>query len=322
MKTLKIIILIILSIGVVGIIGGLIAVLSGNLQLPSVSVFSETIELSDETFDPEGIEEIDIKVASSDVVFCRSEDGQFRVLYKGPSKEESDPLITAEKDSDKLVIRQRTRWMPLFINIGGAGRVVTVFIPESFTGSVTYKCASGDLDLTEDFVFDEFDASVASGDMRFGRFYANSASVETTSGDLFFGHFEVPEYSIKSSSGDITIDKIDGTGTVKAISGNIEIDDYCGKGIISTTSGDVTVAVQEATGDISIQVISGEVDVAVATGSSFSVDFSLVSGDIFTDVPLNNAHVTKRATTGTVGDRPEYRLEVKTTSGDIRFYEK
>ncbi len=315
MKALKIILLIVLVIGVIAIIGGLIAVISGNLSY-RLFYSANSVVISDERFDADEVDTISIHVASTDVMFNRSEDEDFRVVYNGPSNEASDPLITVSHEDDAIMVNQHNQFMPAFF---GVHRVVTVYIPQSFSGSVDFKCASGDLELTDDFIFDEFRYRVSSGDMKCKSLSAGKATFETASGDFICGVVDADEYTIQTASGDIEIKKLVGDGTIKVASGDINIDEYIGAGYISSSSGRVKVFLREATGDISIRVVSGSVNVIVPEEMALLLDFSVTSGDIDTDIALNNAHVSRNKTTGTIGEAPEYNLEVRTTSGDIRI---
>jgi lia operon protein LiaG len=315
MKTLKIILLIVLILGVIAIIGVLVAAISGGFSLP-FSNSAATAVLTDERFEADGIETIDIELSSSDVTFCRSEDEDFRVVYSGPKAEEEDPLITIAIQSDKIVVKQRNRIMPTF---WGGHREVTIYVPENYSGAVDYNSASGDLKLIEDFRFSGFVYHVASGDFRCMSLIADKVSLDAASGDYFCESIEANEFTLKATSGDMNVKKLSGTGTVKVVSGDIRIDDYSGGGSINSSSGDIKIFLREISADLSMHAISGDVIVTVTQDLSFQLDISVTSGDISTDVSLNNAHVSKRSTTGSIGDNPQNLLEIKVTSGDVRL---
>ncbi len=318
MNILKTVLLIVLIIGVIAVVGLMIAVLSGNLKFGFFQV-ANAVVLSDERFEANGIDTISVNVASTDVQFIPSEDEEWRVVYKGPDTEKKDPLIRASVESGSIVIKQRNQFMPAFF---GVSRIVTVYVPESFSGAVSYSCASGDLELTADFTFSDFHYKVSSGDMTCKSLTASKLSLETSSGSLTCGTLSSPQYSIRTTSGDIDIEQLIGDGSVVVTSGEVEIDGYTGAGNFETSSGDINLGLLEATGDISIHVTSGSVDVSVPEQIGLRLDLSVTSGDINTDVKLDDAHVSRNETTGTIGDNPENLLKVKTTSGDIRIFNK
>ncbi|MDD4095995.1 MAG: DUF4097 family beta strand repeat-containing protein [Oscillospiraceae bacterium] len=315
MKTLKIILLIVLILGVVAITSILIATLFGGLSI-SFPYSVPAIVISDEQFEADGIETIEIDLASADVVLRKSENESFRVVFSGPNSEKEDPTITAVGESDKIVIQQRSQVMSIF---GMGHRVVTVYIPESFSGTIDHQCASGDMEVTEDFSFDEFSYRVASGDMRCKNLVADKLTIDTSSGDLLCGAVEAVEFNLKTASGDMSIEKLIGNGSVKMISGDIRIDEYSAGGLISSSSGDISISLREMTSDLTIKAISGDIDMTVGQDFSAQLDISVTSGDISVGTPLDDAHVGKRTTTGMVGENPEYLLKIETTSGDVRF---
>jgi len=318
MKTLRTILLIILIVGVLTILGILIFFLSGNGSF-RFARFGPSITISDQTFESKEFSEINIDLASADVVFRKSEDGDFRVIYVGPESEKDDPQVMVSEDSGQLRIEQKRK---IFVFSVVSKREVTVYIPDSFSGRVDYKCASGDMEMTDDFRFEEFMLKVSSGDLRCLNLSADRLSLETSSGDYSCRTIEADELTVKATSGDITIEKVIGTGTIKTVSGDIKIGEYTGGGSISTTSGSIRVYATEVSSDLSVEAISGEIDVSVAEGTSLRLEFYVISGEIDTDVSLDNAKISKSSTKGTIGENPEYRLTIKTTSGDIRFSEK
>lgn len=318
MKTLQTVLLIVLIVGVIAVTGTLIAVLSGKLKYEMFQV-ANSVVLSDQRFETNGIDAISVRVSSTDIEFRPSEDDEWRVVYKGPDSETKDPLIKASVESGSITIKQRNQFMPMFF---GVSRFVIVYVPNSFSGSVSFHCSSGDLDLTDDFNFSDFEYKVSSGDMTCKTLSASKLSIITTSGDIVCDTVSSPQYFIRTTSGDIDIGALTGDGSVEVTSGRIQIDGYTGSGSLTTSSGDINLGLLEVRGDISIRVTSGNVDVSVPEQIGLRLDLSVTSGDIDTDIVLNDTQVSNNETKGTIGDDPENLLQVKTTSGDIRIFSR
>jgi DUF4097 and DUF4098 domain-containing protein YvlB len=154
-------------------------------------------------------------------------------------------------------------------------------------GSLHAKAASGDLDLDE-----------ISGD----------AQVEAASGDVRLGAIGGAT-DISTASGDIRLGRVTGPLSARAASGDIHVDE-AGDAKVRTASGDQRIgAVGE--GSVELQSMSGDITVGVRQGSNLWVDARAMSGDLSSEVALDDAPPAPE------DGAPLVELRATSMSGDI-----
>lgn len=314
MKTLKIIQLVLLLILTIGLIAFMVVVITGNFSFGGFFMNKKTVEVFSKEFDAENVSNIVVDVTSTDVKLCYSDSDQFKVVYQGSEKEIKEPLMTAEINSDTLLIKQKPK-IQMFQ--WGVNRIVTIYVPESFKGKLDYTCSSGDLALLEDFNFSEIKAKSTSGDMSSKNLTCDQFKAICTSGDIQLGTLQTTNFSIQLTSGNISAAEIHGTGTLDLTSGDVAIEGFYGQGSFETSSGDIRLELCEATGNVTVKVTSGDVMVDVLGDTALLCDFSVTSGDIQTILGSNGTGTYERNFNGSIGENPVNTLKIKTSSGDI-----
>lgn len=194
------------------------------------------------------------------------------------------------------------------------------------------SAVSGDIELSGS-ISGEVRAGTTSGLIRIeNSASAQKAGLSTTSGTMrLYGAFD--EVTFSSTSGDIYAEGAADTVDADAISGTItltgsyrdinadttsgtillEIRDVAPEIDAGTTSADVIIRSEIAPTELDIDTTSGEVELAIPSGSSFTLDFDTISGDLKSDLPL-----TMKGTELYSGDGgAEY--SVSTTSGSLKI---
>lgn len=150
--------------------------------------------------------------------------------------------------------------------------------------------------------------------------------VKSASADVFLDHV-AGTVSVATASGDVRIDELEGDGKVSTVSGDAHIRTARGELATTTVSGDVelgeahrSVTVQSVSGDqrlrsirageIQLKSVSGDVAVGVLMGTRLFIDASSTSGDVRSDLNVDDLPTEGDGTT-------EASLRVKTVSGDI-----
>ena len=186
-----------------------------------------------------------------------------------------------------------------------------------------------------------FGITISIGDLSFGgggqlRVHArvphsSDALFATAAADMNLNG-RVRTLEVKSASGDLTVrGEIESDATVKSVSGDVLLDRIGGSLRFQTVSGDLTARSVEYSvdgksvsgdvrlestreGKVSIQSVSGDIELGVAPGTNLDVDAGSVSGDLSSDVPLGGDPGTG------VAEGPTLVVRGKTVSGDFRVH--
>lgn len=152
-------------------------------------------------------------------------------------------------------------------------------------GGVEVKSASGDVTVAD--VDGDLRVDAASSDIR-------AASV---TGDA----------SVRSVSGDIELGRALGPVNAQSVSGDVRLREAYGRIQVQTVSGDLKVD-RLAAGSLSLNAVSGDVDLAVAPGAAVWLDLRSLSGDMTSDLAA-----------GAEPQEGEAVIEIrgKTVSGDV-----
>ena len=172
---------------------------------------------------------------------------------------------------------------------GGGGLHIKVKVPHASLASIT--TATADTKLRGRYA--KLNSKSASGDVVVTGEIEGDADLKTVSGDVRLGHVG-GDLRATTVSGDVTAGSIDGSVEMKSVSGDVRFE--------SVRQGTVTV-----------QSVSGDIDVGVAAGTNLDVDAGSVSGDLTSEVPLGSEP-------GGVSDGPVLVVRGKTISGDFRVF--
>lgn len=263
-------------------------------------------------FDVHGPAEIDIRLASGDIVIDPTLDGRIEVELTAHD-EESQKLV----DEARIELQDHHGRPQLIVDVpyrrggfsfslvfGRSGIDCRVRCPQGSLVSVRTKSA----DVRTGGTLGGLNVSTASGDVE----------AQNVSGGV----------NVKSASGDIGIREIGGGANVQTASGDIELEIVRGAVSVATASGDLTigeaydnVSANTVSGDqehravmrgsVNAGSVSGDVTIGVRRGSKVYLDCNTVSGDTTSELELS--------TDAPAGDGPLVEIRAKTVSGDIRI---
>lgn len=184
------------------------------------------------------------------------------------------------------------------------------------TGNTTIETTSGYISV--DAVSGTFESSSSSGDITVGRADGDTRASATS------GYIKIEGGSgkrdISTSSGDVLLEEAQELFEVRTTSGEVIIKADKGSGSISTSSGDVRLTLSELTGELDIHTTSGGVWLSLAADTALDFEANTTSGDIdtFFDDSLDFSKKGNRAK-GTVGSAPLQKVDIETSSGDVRI---
>jgi DUF4097 and DUF4098 domain-containing protein YvlB len=132
----------------------------------------------------------------------------------------------------------------------------------------------------------DLDAATASADVVVtGR--PRCADVRTASGDVSIEAADGAT-QVKTASGDVDLGQMRDATDVKTMSGDVIVRETGSATDVNTMSGDVRIR-RAASGAIQMRSMSGDIEVAVAPGSTLFVDANSASGDVRSEIPVSGS---------------------------------
>ncbi len=190
---------------------------------------------------------------------------------------------------------------------GSDVRVVSASADVELNGSLgraNVKTASGAL-TADDLA--ELRVKTASGDVEVGT-VGGALRMHSAAGDLRCVRVEGPG-SVTTVSSDVEVGTAIGPMDIRVTSGDVRLGDVSGDMKVVVVSGHVQV-LSITEGNAQIRSVSGKIDVGIARGATVLVDAESVSGNVHSDIPLDEAPTTEPA-------QPRIALTLKSVSGDV-----
>ncbi len=174
-------------------------------------------------------------------------------------------------------------------------------------GAGDFATSSGD--VAADDVAADLIARSASGDITVGA-VGGDVRVQTASGDLRCSSVD-GRAVFTTASGDIEVGAAASQVEVKATSGDVRLGELAHGARVSNVSGDVRVLALDE-GTLHVRSVSGSVSVGVVTGVDLHVDVETMSGQVRSDIPLED-------TPGSARKNALVELSVRSVSGDVEI---
>lgn len=296
-KSKKILITVAVILVAVGMICGFCGIYSLGFNFNEIS----TSDFVTHTYTVEDdFTNIIIEDAESNINFYKSNDDKCRVLCD--EREKVTHTVVNENNTLTVRVKDERNWFER-INIGFfiADMRVSVYLPKNKYDSLNAASMSGDIDVANEFTFD-------------------NAKVGSISGDVSVKADVKQELNISSTSGDVIINNISATECINAssVSGEIDLSNVKGKEIFANTiSGGVMLTDTVASQKLKANSTSGEIDLKRCDAKNIVLD--TVSGEISGTLLSNKQFITE-TTSGTVNVPQSVSNEecrITTVSGDI-----
>jgi DUF4097 and DUF4098 domain-containing protein YvlB len=260
------------------------------------------------TFDIDGPAQIEVRLASGEIVVDPTFEGQIEVELTAHD-DESQRLVDdarIELNDRQLVIDVPNKRGGFSFSLGFARQGITCRIrcPRSSGLSVRSKSA----DVVARGTIGGLNVSTASGDVEADR-VEGSVNVKSASGDTRV-HEVLGGVNVQTASGDVDLAIVRGAANVNSVSGDVTIGEAYDNVNANTVSGDQEHGAV-MTGKVSAHSVSGDVTIGVRRGSKVYLDCNTVSGDTSSELELT--------TDAPGGDGPLVEIKAKTVSGDIRI---
>ena len=269
--------LIIVIIALIGVI--IWGITSGN----GFPFSEEPVVIYDNAF--EGLESINVDVASYDVEIKESNNDAVQVEISGSEKNKDK--FNVEEENGNLTISESGSSVCIGFCLDGA---ITIYLPKQ---DITYTHKSSSGSLNSDIDLGNVDINTTSGDITLKSI--NDGTISSTSGNINVANAN--KLNASATSGDISLDEVRDI-VITSKSGNVEVKSITLKMDITTTSGDIDILSLSIEEDSKAEARSGNIDIKL--DKDVFIDATTRSGDI--DIDNTNASPI---------------LTIKTTSGDI-----
>ncbi len=245
-------------------------------------------------------ENIAIDVTTTDIVFAPSNDGKCRVVCYEMQKINHSAAI---KNATLVIETKDSRKWYDYIGFFIGDMRMTVYLPQNEFKSLLIKTDTGDIDIPENFAFENVNIESDTADIDFLADASMDVKLSTDTGDITVNSvFSDGDIYLETDTGDITITD------VKCNKFSAESD--TGKISLSSTVAKDSLSIENGTGDVvfkksDAQKIFVETDTGDVTGT-------LLSDKVFiTETSTGNINVPKTVSGG--------RCEITTATGNIKI---
>lgn len=258
--------------------------------------------IKEEKYSIENIKNMDFEFISSDAYFYKSEDEFIHIVQYG-NKRSNKFDLNISNGSLSLDSNERKYFV---FNLFSNRNIFKIYIPDSYCENIKVSGVSTDINIEKNICSDNLELKTTSGDVLIKNdIKVSNVTVQSVSGNIETKNID-GDIVFKTTSGDIITNKVTGDADIKSISGKVYISSLTGKFNIKTTSGGIKIDYFSIEETSDIKTISGDVKIILDKEKSIRVSHDTISGNI---------KITDEIET----DRDSYKLNIKTTSGDIKI---
>lgn len=268
------------------------------------------------SFGSDTIKDIAVSLASCDARIICSDAGTAEVIYKTGDMKVN---FAAVLEDGKLTVTEKNgSWF----NFGSfRSSDLTLTVPKQMYESVKLNLASGTIHST-DLTADSIDANAASGTMELGAF-ADDMTVQIASGKMVLDNCtdrRASSVKVEAASGKIEMNGFKADRTkVELASGKADLTGISGNVDCEAASGTINLSYAEWDGDLSVELLSGKVDVTLPAGSGIDVNYKRASGSMKTDLDGQSLSPDGNTSFKTGGDNV-HSVDAHTLSGSINVH--
>lgn len=262
---------------------------------------------------------ISIDTDTADIIFIFADDEKCRVeCYE---EEKSKHSVMVKGDTLVIGMINNKSWYD-YIGINFGTPKITVFLSENEYNKLTIKGHTGDIELTEDFMFESIDVTLSTGDVECHTSAQGPVKIRTSTGNIRIENISAESLDLSASTGSVTVsDVICGNEVkIRVSTGKTNLGNIVCKNLISNGStGNITLdnviasetfSIKRSTGDVKFESSdAAEIFVETDTGDVFG---SLLTDKVYvTHTDTGKVNVPKTVTGG--------KCEITTDTGNIKL---
>lgn len=264
--------------------------------------------------------DLSILCDTADITFVAAEDKKCSVVCFEDVKVQHSVLV---KDGVLSIALEDTRKWYDYIGIFNFDTPkITVYLPRGRYGALSIKGSTGDVLIPNDFIFQNIDILVSTGDIANSAPASDGIKIKASTGDIRVENITVGALDLSVSTGTITVSNITCKGDVRlgVSTGKSFITDLSCNNLESMgNTGDISLkkviasgqfSIERSTGDVKFDACdAGEISVKTDTGD---VEGSLLTEMIFITQTDTGRIVVPETTTGG-------KCKIFTDTGDIQM---
>lgn len=244
-------------------------------------------------------DKIGLNFSTEDIEVYTTEEQQAKIVEKSSSKLSSKQEYTLSKQGESIEIKEGNKKK---LSFGQWNKKLEIYIPKSFNKKLEIKSTTGDIVINNDINLNYISVKQSTGDFDSkGIINSGEVQVKLDTGDIKLNKITANLYNITTTTGDVNIDSLSGSGKVGTETGDIDL--YCNS-IIDYLKASAT------TGDVKLNV-SKEI--------SFDFYGKCSWGDIDSNFDFNYKNKDGNEVKAKIGQEPFKKIDVSTTTGDIKI---
>lgn len=257
-------------------------------------LITNAIELTDD------FNKIEINLDTANFKIAPTTDSTKKVEIK--EKEKDLHKVSVNDNTLSIKCEDNRPWYKKFFDFNFKRQLVILYIPEGIYGNLNVNTSTGDIELPENFEFDNLKIEVSTGDINVNSKITNEIDVKASTGNInISNNNSIGNVKIETSTGDIKLNNLVGNNlNINTSTGDVIISNalFVNKLNIETSTGDVTINSSDFN-EIRIETSTGDVDATFKTNKIIYAETS--TGD--TDYP----HLTEGGI-----------CEIETSTGNIK----
>ena len=268
--------------------------------------------VSGTVFPSQDIKGVDVKLCNGDVAIHLLDDPQADLTLDG----DTDQLELRLSNEGILSIRQgRTASASFFFTRGLASADVKLYLPRRLWAFLQISSVNGDVHIDSGLEAEQLTVKTASGDLEGENLCCRQMLFKSASGDLRAdGNWE--KLCTETLSGDIDLSGQAVQLQAGTASGDIQFSGTVQNVQADSASGDLILECTTLPERAQLQSKSGDVELSVPDGAGFSLQYSVVSGDMESEFPLVGA-VGGKSGSAVYLDGSGSTFHLSSVSGDI-----
>lgn len=223
-----------------------------------------------------------VKTDTADIRFLPSPDGQCKVLcYEA---ENARHTVRVENDTLTIKLVDHQKWYD-HIGIHFVSPRITIYLPESVYGNLSVQADTSDVEIAENFTFEDITIAVSTGDIHMEGIVANNIKLTVSTGDVVARNIQCLQFSSAGSTGDLHLQQLMAKETIRIERSTGDVDfDSCDAAeiMIHTDTGDVTGTLLTPK-IFQVETDTGRVDIP-ASGTGGRCEIKTDTGDIQVEI--------------------------------------